>query len=122
MLTYSKRRSLPLVLVVTVVTLLVLYHRSSRVYVDWTVRQPANANLSANSTLGFGAILVVSKPGASRQQPLLQAANVTEIELTIPQQPQWTDRDVEDFRNGQDTGVHKGSILAWMGHRNVLQW
>ena len=80
-----------------------------------------NNVLAANSTLGFGAIVAVSKEGSSRRPALLQAANVTEIEITIPKQPKWTDEQVEKFRNGEESGT-KGSILAWMGHHHALQW
>jgi hypothetical protein len=75
----------------------------------------------ANSTLGFGAILAVSKEGSSRRPGLLQAANVTDIDITIPKQPVWTDQQVDEFRNGEEAGT-RGSILAWMGHHNALRW
>jgi hypothetical protein len=46
---------------------------------------------------------------------------VTDIELTIPLQPQWSERDLQQFRNDQE-GVQIGSLLAWLGHLNVLRW
>jgi hypothetical protein len=47
---------------------------------------------------------------------------VTDIELTIPRQPKWSDTDIQKFRNNQEDGVHLGSMLAWLGHLNVLKW
>ncbi|KAF2278754.1 uncharacterized protein EI97DRAFT_431006 [Westerdykella ornata] len=78
--------------------------------------------LAANETLGFGAVLVVSKQGSRRRHALIQAANVTDIELTIPRQPKWTEEQLEDFSNGEDMAEHRGSMLAWLGHHNVLKW
>lgn len=77
--------------------------------------------LPANSTLGFGAVIVVSKDGSERRHALVQAANVTDLHLTIPKQPQWTEGDVQKFIDGQDD-VQRGSILAWLGHHNALRW
>lgn len=121
MLAHTKRRPPPLVLVAFFI-LLFIYHRNSHAYFEWTTRHPEIENPPANATLGFGAVLVVARKGSSRLHSLLQAANVTDIDLTIPQQPPWNDNDVDEFRNGQDVDVHKGSILAWMGHRHVLHW
>lgn len=77
----------------------------------------------ANATLGFGAIYVVSGPGSPRRGRLQEAAAVTEVDLTIPEQTQWSDEDVADFRiedeNGSDVG--EGSIKAWLSHRLVLE-
>lgn len=81
-------------------------------------------NDRANATLGFGAVAVVSKDGSSRRPLLLQAANVTNILLTIPSQPQWTDENVKKFNSSEEskTGPSIGSIYAWLGHHNVLRW
>jgi hypothetical protein len=46
---------------------------------------------------------------------------VTDVQLTIPAQPQWTEGDVQRFINGQ-SNVQRGSILAWLGHHNALRW
>jgi hypothetical protein len=75
-----------------------------------------------NSTLGFGALVVVSKPNSPRRHSLIQAANVTEIDLTIPDQPVWTDQDFNNFRNGPDSKMGYGSVMAWLGHYNALKW
>ncbi|OCK84346.1 glycosyltransferase family 25 protein [Lepidopterella palustris CBS 459.81] len=79
-------------------------------------------NAPANTTLGFGALVVVSKSGSSRRAGLLKAANVTDIELTIPTQPQWTEDDVNKFRSSEDSKMGRGSIYAWLGHHNALRW
>lgn len=69
-----------------------------------------------NSTLGFGRIYVVSKKDSPRRSGLLQAANVTELQLTIPVQPQWTDQDLKGHPN-----IGRGSLLAWLGHLHTLR-
>jgi hypothetical protein len=93
------------------------------IYSKFSSSTPASTpdNAPANATLGFGAILVVSKEGSSRRPGLLQAANVTDLELTIPKQPTWTDEQVDAFRSGEEKGT-RGSIMAWMGHHNALRW
>ncbi|OJD35610.1 glycosyltransferase family 25 protein [Diplodia corticola] len=77
----------------------------------------------ANSTLGFGAVYAVSATDSPRRARLIQAANVTEIDLTIPTLPQWTDDDEARFRDGlkeQDRGAGHGSIMAWFSHLHIL--
>lgn len=119
-----RKRPLPLLALVSLILILWFYNRdANRVYLRWASSIEAlPQKLQANKTLGFGAVLVVSKEDSSRRHSLLQAANVTDIELTIPPQPKWTENDVERFRNDEDNGVYKGSILAWLGHHNALRW
>ncbi|KAK3369941.1 hypothetical protein B0H63DRAFT_304532 [Podospora didyma] len=74
------------------------------------------AVVPTNSTLGFGRIYVISKEDSPRRPGLLQAANVTELDLTIPVQPTWTKVDLE----GHD-GIGRGSVLAWLGHLHSLR-
>lgn len=82
-----------------------------------------NANLEpANSTLGFGAVVAVSKAGSPRRDALLYAANLTSIDITIPKQPSWTDHDVTAFKANEGSKISRGSALAWMGHLNALRW
>ncbi|KAF2817182.1 uncharacterized protein BDZ99DRAFT_362918, partial [Mytilinidion resinicola] len=50
------------------------------------------------------------------------AANVTGIDLTIPSQPAWSEDDINKFREGRDSDITVGSIYAWLGHNNALQW
>jgi hypothetical protein len=47
---------------------------------------------------------------------------LTGIDVVIPEQPIWTDEDVEAFRNKEKSHITKGSVLAWMGHLNTLRW
>ena len=78
---------------------------------------------------------MVSGPGPSeRKENLAQAADVTGIDLVIPQQPRSEEEEIERFRrtgrkarpgqdeNGQGKPMGRGSALAWMGHRNTLKW
>ncbi|OCL04837.1 glycosyltransferase family 25 protein, partial [Glonium stellatum] len=76
----------------------------------------------ANATLGFGAVVAVSHATSPRRRALVFAANMTGIDLTIPDQPAWTDADVEAFRSPEGSRIKKGSALAWMGHLNALEW
>ncbi|KEQ74728.1 hypothetical protein M436DRAFT_42452 [Aureobasidium namibiae CBS 147.97] len=77
---------------------------------------------AANSTLGFGAIVAVSQLTSTRRNSLLLAANITELDVTIPDQPVWTDADVEKFKTKNGSLITRGSAMAWMGHLNVLRW
>ncbi|KAI4770619.1 hypothetical protein E4T44_13956, partial [Aureobasidium sp. EXF-8845] len=77
---------------------------------------------AANATLGFGAIVAVSQLTSIRRNSLLLAANITELDITIPDQPVWTDADVEKFKTQNGSVITRGSALAWMGHLNVLRW
>lgn len=84
----------------------------------------ADAPEPANSTLGFGAIYAVSATDSPRRARLIQAANVTEIDLTIPTLPQWTADDETTFRAGlkeQDRDAGHGSIMAWFSHIHILK-
>jgi hypothetical protein len=76
---------------------------------------------SSNSTLGFSWIYVVSQQGSSRRKSIIQAANVTELQLSIPVQPIWTKDDERNFRLAHDSSIGKGSLLAWLGHLHALQ-
>ena len=49
--------------------------------------------LPANFTLGFGAVLAALPLDFPYCHSLLQVANVTEIDLTIPDLPVWTEED-----------------------------
>ena len=66
--------------------------------------------------------MAVSREGSPRREGLLLAANITEIDITIPVQPKWTDEDVSEFRADRDSRISKGSALAWLGHLNALRW
>lgn len=120
----SRKRPLPLLAALTLFFIAIFYHKekADRIYQQWSASiAPHSMNLPANKTLGFGAVVVVSKDGSDRRHSLVQAANVTDINLTIPQQPDWTEGDVYRFINGQ-ANAQRGSILAWLGHHNALRW
>ncbi|KAF2748759.1 glycosyltransferase family 25 protein [Sporormia fimetaria CBS 119925] len=114
---------LPAAIFLILLTLFLYHKNADELYERWTTALEALPEKPpANRTLGFGAVLVVSKEGSERRHALLQAANVTEIDMKIPKQPAWTNDEVDRFRNGQDKDVQRGSLLAWMGHLNVLKW
>ncbi|RCI09454.1 hypothetical protein L249_3731, partial [Ophiocordyceps polyrhachis-furcata BCC 54312] len=76
---------------------------------------------SVNSTLGFGRIYAVSKAGSPRRGRLIRAANVTELHITIPLQPEWTAHDLDGFRLREGSVISNGSALAWLGHLYALR-
>ena len=83
----------------------------------------ANGDITpANSTLGFGGLYVVSGPASTRRKHLLQAAAVTELDLTIPDQTAWSGEDVLKFRvdNVTESKIGIGSVKAWLSHHLVL--
>ena len=120
----SRNRPSPLLCTLTLILILLFYHSSNAnsIYQHWsTTLDERPVHIPANSTLGFGAVVVISKEGSDRRHALLQSANVTDVDLTIPKQPTWTEGDLQRFINGQEN-AQRGSILAWLGHRNALQW
>jgi hypothetical protein len=77
--------------------------------------------VAANATLGYGHIIAISGPESPRREGLIQAANVTGLHIDIPSQPVWGEEDIAGFKNdGSQMG--RGSVLAWMGHLNALNW
>jgi hypothetical protein len=66
--------------------------------------------------------LAVSREGSPRREGLLLAANITELDITIPLQPKWTDEDLAKVRADRDSRISRGSLLAWLGHLNALRW
>ncbi|KAF2482730.1 hypothetical protein BDY17DRAFT_317307 [Neohortaea acidophila] len=88
------------------------------------INDSSGSKAPANATLGFGGIYVVSGSGSERLDNLEQAAAVTELNLTIPTQKEWTDADVLNFRwkkAPQKSKIGAGSIKSWLSHRLVLQ-
>ncbi|PVH93728.1 glycosyltransferase family 25 protein, partial [Periconia macrospinosa] len=69
----------------------------------------------------FGTILAVSHAKSKRKAGLLWAANMTGIDVEIPDQPAWTDEDLASIRVGKHKWVNRGSALAWLGHLNALK-
>lgn len=78
--------------------------------------------LATNTPSQFGAIVAVSHPTSPRRNGLIVAANITELDITIPEQPEWTEKDVENFRDPESSTITRGSALAWLGHLNALEW
>ena len=76
---------------------------------------------SANSTLRFGRIYAISQQGSPRRKSIAQAANVTELQLSIPMQPNWTGTDEQSFRLAEGSSIPKGSLFAWLGHLHALR-
>lgn len=70
----------------------------------------------------FGGIVAVSKKDSHRRSSLLHAANLTGIDILIPDQPVWTDADVESIRTKKLSVISRGSAMAWLGHLNALKW
>ena len=84
--------------------------------------QSRRQRIHADRSEQFGAIVAVSQLTSTRRNSLLLAANITEIDITIPDQPVWTDADVEKFKTKNGSLITRGSAMAWMGHLNVLRW
>lgn len=76
----------------------------------------------SNSTLGFGTIIAVSHVQSPRRPALLWAANLTDLEIVIPEQREWTEGDLQEFRANESSTISRGSALAWLGHLNALKW
>lgn len=53
---------------------------------------------------------------------LLWAAQLAGVSVVIPDQPRWTEDDVEAFHSKEASSISRGSALAWMGHLNALRW
>ncbi len=77
--------------------------------------------VSSNATLGFGRIYVVSKEDSPRRKNLLHAANITELQPTIPAQPTWSEAERAAFKAKEGSTIGEGSLLAWMGHLHILR-
>ncbi|KAK4947278.1 hypothetical protein LTR66_014204 [Elasticomyces elasticus] len=100
---------------------LFIYYRSFLKSEVSSVALSHHATRPANETLGFAALYVVSGPGSPRRAGLVANANVTELELTIPDQVRWSDEEVQHFRFDNSSIMLNGSIKAWLSHRLVLQ-
>ena len=89
----------------------------------WGAGAPVMAEAAvpaANATLGFGRIYAVSGPDSPRRPALLRAANVTELSITVPEQPRWTDEDKQRLRMREGSVIASGSMFAWLGHLHAL--
>lgn len=75
----------------------------------------------ANSTLGFGALYVVSGPNSPRREGLIESANVTGLHFTIPELPAWSEEQIASFRNhDEQSTITNGSVRAWLSHNLIL--
>lgn len=81
-----------------------------------------DVNRPANATLGFGRIIAISTRTSHRRTSLSLSADLTGLEISIPDQPVWTDADLANFKSKKHSVIPKGSALAWMGHLNALKW
>jgi hypothetical protein len=50
------------------------------------------------------------------------SGELTGIEITIPDQPVWSDADVEHMKSKTNSKILRASALAWLGHLNALRW
>jgi hypothetical protein len=57
-----------------------------------------------------------------RRESLKLSGELTGLKITIPDQPKWTDADVDAFKAKNHSVIMRGSVLAWLGHINVLKW
>ncbi|EFQ88823.1 hypothetical protein PTT_15103 [Pyrenophora teres f. teres 0-1] len=98
-----------------------LHHHTNHAGLTPSIQPPISSLNSANSTLGFGTILAVSPDHSPRRPSLLWAANLTDLDIVIPDLPNWGVADVEAFKakNGQST-ISIGSAKAWLGHLQIL--
>ncbi|KAK3050665.1 hypothetical protein LTR09_008031 [Extremus antarcticus] len=124
------RRLTPVLVVLVIALATVFIYYRSPIGTSISDHAPSIAAVSgrgrikaANATLGFGGLFVVSGPGSPRRSHLEQAAAVTELDLIIPEQTQWTGQDVLDFRwdNVTESKVGIGSVKAWLSHHLVLK-
>jgi hypothetical protein len=67
----------------------------------------------------FGAVIAVSRQQSPRRNGLLLAANITEIDISIPTQPAWTTQDINNLHAEHISTITRGSALAWLGHLHV---
>ncbi|KAF4548867.1 Hypothetical protein D9617_25g061970 [Elsinoe fawcettii] len=79
----------------------------------------------ADSTLGFDAVVAVSPKGSWRQKKILQQAAVSEIDLKIPELPEWSKEQTDKFferlaYGGRESAI--GSVMAWLSHHYILEW
>ncbi|KAI9664227.1 MAG: hypothetical protein M1831_002406 [Alyxoria varia] len=86
------------------------------------------AKWAANATLNFGAVIAVAPEDSPRLPSLIEAANLTGIDIQVPHQPKWTAQSVNFWRT-MESKDHKGAVGAspgtakgGLGHLNALKW
>ncbi|KAF3054037.1 hypothetical protein E8E11_009952 [Didymella keratinophila] len=111
-----RRRLHVIAAAVLTVTTSILFHRHDHLP---PLQQQSFA--SANATLGFDTILAVSRVHSRRLPRLLWAANLTDLRIEVPSQPNWTGGDLHSFRLASDSSISECSALAWLGHLHALR-
>ncbi|ETS86186.1 hypothetical protein PFICI_00014 [Pestalotiopsis fici W106-1] len=76
----------------------------------------------------LGKVVVVSTGPSWRLDGLVEAANLTGIDVEVPAQPEWTNGEVDIFRSAAlDPDTKKpspngrGLAKCWLGHLNVIR-
>ena len=130
MLASPRLPSLYILLALGLVTIFLWYNRGFAAHSALSTAVPSvpapshgGGALATNGTLGFGGLYAVSGPGSPRRLRLQQAAAVTGLNITIPEQQTWTDQDVDNFRwpNREESEVKTGTVKAWLSHHVVLK-
>ncbi|KAJ5183832.1 hypothetical protein N7492_001448 [Penicillium capsulatum] len=84
------------------------------------------ALLAGNDTLGFQKILVLSDRPTWRTRGLQAAANLTNLDITIPPKPPVDDRLAKSFMEiDQDNGYNHpafGASKAWLSHLDIVKY
>lgn len=79
-------------------------------------------NGADNATLGFGAIFVLTEDTHTwRVQGLRKAAELVDLDLTVPIQPRKTDKEVYDYLQGDKLSDHLDNAKAVMSYIALLQ-
>ncbi|KAI9696152.1 MAG: hypothetical protein M1820_008293 [Bogoriella megaspora] len=120
----SRYRRLPVLLVFCTILLFIYFNTPSLFSSNPSKRSTVSLKglKKANSTLGFGALVAVSKAESARREGLLFAANITGLDITIPDQKEWNDDDIMDLVTPEGSTMNRGSAMAWLGHLNALRW
>ena len=117
------RRYHRIVILLAAILLFIFVAKCLDLFLQWPeYRQTLAVSVeAANSTLGFGILLGVSGPGSTRRGNLIETANLTMIDVTIPEIPPITEDDEIEFRQNAPSNISTGSLRAWLSHRHVLK-
>ncbi len=50
------------------------------------------------------------------------SAELTGLIIDIPDQPIWTDSDINHLKSSRNSSLKHGAAKAWLGHLNALRW
>jgi len=64
----------------------------------------------------------VSTRKSERRTSLALSAELTGLDISVPDQPVWADKDVTEFKSKSHSVISKGSAMSWMGHLNAIKW